>query len=489
MKFLSLTVMITGCAFFATFAHADSQKPSVPNNVNASTLSSTSVRVSWNAAWDNNAVNGYNVYRDNGYYATVFATNYIDSNVSSGSTHEYRIVAFDFAQNFSNQSSAARVTTSTGGSVTGAVTPNTNGAATTPSGLSATPVNGNELRISWSQTSGAAGYNVYRDGSYYLTVNSGTSVVDRVDWGRDYRYSVSSFTSGGRHSPKSSEVIGNTAGGSNQGPVTQPPENNGNNNNNNNNNGNANAGSNGVPNGYNLVFSDDFRGNSLDTSKWNSRYRWGPDWIINGERQYYVDRINQPDFGHNPFEFDGEHLTITAQRTPDHLRDKARWQPYLSGALTTHNKFTMKYGYIEMRAKMPSGRGLWPAFWLLHNNDHDRRPEIDVVEMIGHQPNLVYNTYHHYQDGWLQSSPSFEAWGPDYSQGFHTYAVKWEPGLLVWYIDGVERNRYQNGNVSWEDMYLLVNLAVGGSWPGDPDGNTRFPARFTIDYIRAWKKP
>jgi len=236
------------------------------------------------------------------------------------------------------------------------------------------------------------------------------------------------------------------------------------------------------------VFSEEFTGYSLDTSKWNSSYRWSPDLVINGERQYYVDRINNPDFGHSPFEFDGDHLTISAIRTPDHLLAKSNWQPYLSGALTTYNKFKMRYGYVEMRAKLPKGRGLWSAFWLLHQNENDRRPEIDVVEYIGQQPNTVFNTYHYYE-GWnLRSTPSFEANDTDYSQDFHTYGMRWEPGRITWYVDGQVKNTFSDGNVAWEDMYLLVNLAVGGWWPGDPDWSTPFPASYKIDYIRAYQQ-
>jgi len=406
MKFIQLPVLVAGC-LVAGSVFADTQKPSVPENVNASPLSDTSLRISWNAAWDNVGISGYNVYRDNDYYATVFSTNYIDSTVSAGSTHQYQIVAFDAANNFSALSNSAQATASTSGSISGAVTPSTDpsGVVSVPTGLQVRVINGNELELQWSQAANASGYNIYRDGSYHSTVNSGTTFRDSVDWGRDYRYTVSGF-----------------------------------------NGGNNNSG--GVPSGYNLVFSDEFRGFSLDGSKWNSQYRWGPDLIINSERQYYVDTLNQPDFGHSPFEFDG-----------------------------------------EMRARMPRGRGMWPAFWLLHNTDFDRRPEIDVVEMLGHQTDLVYHTYHRFDNGNLVSTPSFQAPGPDYAADFHTYSVLWEPGLIIWYVDGVERNRYQNGNVSHEDMYLLLNLAVGGWWPGDPDGSTPFPARYTIDYIRAYARP
>ena len=340
-------------------------------------------------------------------------------------------------------------------------------------------LNGNQLQIEWAQTPNAAGYNVFRDGGYFTTVIGNTRFVDQVDYGRDYRYAVSSFNGNNEHSPTSSEIIGNTSGDSTQNANSEQIFSDGNT-----------SSTGGAPQGYNLVFNEDFNGFSLDRSKWNTQYRWGPDLIINSESQYYVDALNQPDFGHSPYEFNGEHLTISAIPTPGHLRDRARQQNYLSGNLTTHNKFNMRYGYIEMRAQLPRGRGLWPAFWLLHSADFNKRPEIDIVEMLGHQPDLAYHTYHYFENNSnLRSTPSFQAFGPDYSAGFHTYAVQWEPGRIIWFIDGVERNRYESGNVSNEDMYILVNLAVGGWWAGEPDGSTPFPARFSIDYIRAYQKP
>ncbi len=479
MKFLRLATAIFGCSF-TMLALADTQSPSTPNNVSATSLSSNSIRVAWNAPWDDVGVHGYNVYRDGGYYDTVFSTNYVDESVNSGSSHRYEIVAFDRAQNFSIRSNAASATTSANGSITGAITPQSNGTPATPSNLQVNALNGNRLQLQWSQADNAVGYNIYRDGNYHSTVRNSTSFEDAVDFGRDYRYSLVSFNNQEQYSARSGEAVGNTSGSSNANSAQVLNDANNNSNNNNN--------SGYVPDGYNLVFNEEFRNYSLDTSKWNSSYRWGPDLIINSESQYYVDVINRPDFGHSPFEFDGEHVTITAIRTPDYLRDSARQQNYLSGTLATHNKFNLRYGYIEMRAKLPRGRGLWPAFWLLHSQDHDRRPEIDIMEMLGHEPNKVYHTFHRFENGNLRSTPSFTAYGPDYSADFHTYSVRWEPGLIVWYIDGEERNRYQDGNVSWEDMYILVNLAVGGWWAGEPDGSTPLPARFTIDYIRAYQR-
>ncbi len=460
---------------------ADTQAPSVVNNVQASALNSTSIRVTWNRPWDNTGVAGYNIYRNNAYFTTVFNTNFLDSEVSAGARYEYSIVAFDDARNFSGQS--AQATASTGGSSTSVAPPPApnGGAFAAPGGLRAEVQNGNRARIYWNQAAGnVEKYNVYRDNNYLTTVQ-GTEYTDsQMNFGTDHRYYVVSIR-GSEFSSRSSELVVNTASGSssqggNTGVTTAPPPQ------------PQNDGSSSVPAGYRLVFSDEFRGSSLDTSKWNSSYRWGPYFIINGEKQFYVDRINDPNFGHSPFEFDGEHMTISAIRTPDHLRGKANNQPYLSGALTTYNKFRMQYGYVEMRARLPRGKGLWSAFWLLHQNELRNRPEIDVVEYIGDRQNVAYQTYHYYENFNLRSTPTFEAVGPDYSQDFHTYAVKWEPGLITWYVDGRATNTFSSGNVSSEEMYLLVNLALGGWWAGDPDGSTPFPARMTIDYIRAYQR-
>ena len=462
-----------------TLVMADNQAPSVVNNVQASALTETSIRVSWNKPWDNTGIAGYNVYRDGAYHTTVSNTNYLDTQVGSGSQYAYSIVAFDDARNFSSLSAQATATTG-GAAVAAPPAPNGSDLAA-PGGLRAEVQNGNQATIYWNPAAGGATkYNVYRDNVYQTTVRATEYTDSEMNYGTDYRYQIVAIRDD-QFSSKSGELLVNTASGSSSpadssiAPAAAAPQ-------------PQNDGQSSVPAGYRLVFNDEFRGSSLDTSKWNSSYRWGPNWIINGEKQYYIDRINDPSFGHSPFEFDGEHMTITAIRTPDHLRGKANNQQYLSGALTTYNKFRMRYGYVEMRARLPRGKGLWSAFWLLHQNEADRRPEIDVVEYIGDKPNIAYQTYHYYENWNLRSTPTMEAAGPDYSQDFHTYGVKWEPGRITWYVDGQATNTYNSGNVSWEEMYLLVNLALGGWWAGDPDGSTPFPARMTIDYIRAYQQ-
>lgn len=470
-----------------TFVFADNQKPSMINGVSATSIAETTVRVTWNKPWDNVGITGYNVYRNGSYYATTFDTNFIDQGVAANSEYRYGIVAFDNAKNFSTLSN--EITVATSGSSNRAAAPPppapepVNNSVNRPDGLYAEVQNGNAVKIKWRAPSGdIKGYNVYRNGNFFASVSSPEHSDNSMNWGEDYRYEVVAYTQNSQFSDKSDVLTVNTANGSSSTPAVaaaEPqaaPQN------------DAPANSGSAPAGYNLVFSDEFNAYSLDKGKWNSSYRWGAGWTINGEKQYYVDRINNPDFGHTPFEFDGNHMTISAIRTPEHLKSSANWQPYLSGALTTYNKFKMRYGYVEMRAQLPKGRGLWSAFWLLHQNDNDRRPEIDVVEYLGDEPNKVYNTYHYYDNWKLRSSPSYKAPGTDYSQDFHTFGMKWEPGKITWYVDGAERNSHSDGNVAWEDMYLLVNLAVGGWWPGDPDGNTQFPAKYKIDYIRAYQR-
>ena len=480
----SLLVLTCLCGLAAGMASgaaiADSQAPSQPNGVSAQAIDSSSVRVSWNQPWDNVGIEGYNVYRNNQYYATVFNTNYIDYAVTNGS-YEYAIVAFDAAKNYTSLSAKAAVTVGGGNSSQAAVSTNNNQNLAVPSALRATVQSGNEAIIYWTAPQGdVKGYNIYRDGGYISSTSSTEYRDTQLGWGQDHRYYVVAYNHNNTFSEKSAELLVNTNNNRSAEQILSDP---------------VQAApapvqqTGGVPDGYRQVFADEFQQYSLDPNKWNSQYRWGPWLTINNEQQFYVNSIHNPDFGHSPFSFDGENMTISAIRTPEHLRSSANWKPYISGALTTYNKFKMKYVYVEIRAKLPKGKGLWSAFWLLHNNENDRRPEIDVVEYIGDKPTVAYNTYHYYdQNGNLQSSPTMEAWGPDYSQEFHTYAVKWEPGLITWYVDGVERNTYQNGNAAWEDMYLLVNLAVGGAWAGNPDGSTPFPARMTIDYIRAYQK-
>jgi len=495
---LSITV------FFSLLIHpafADNQPPSIVNGIFTNAISETTIRVSWNRPWDDQGIAGYDIYRDGAYYNSSTETHFVDENALPGTLHDYQISALDYSGNYSPLSAVASALTQGIAPPAPQFDPGTNDNAGSdrpqkPNNLQATVVHGNSIRLSWQTPESprrVTGYNVHRDGEYITWVSGNEYNEPWIDWNKDYSYTVVAIDEWEKVSDPSDPIVVNTVSGvvsnlsiadsnTESSNPEQPAES-----------GNAatQAPAQGirsaVPDNYRLVFSDEFQSTELDGLKWTTQYRWGSTWVINSEKQFYVDQLSNPWFGYKPFTLDGEYLYISANRTPDYLLDNAIWQPYLSGAMTTYNKFKMKYGYVEMRAKLPKGKGLWSAFWLLHQHDNDRRPEIDVVEYIGDQSSLVYQTYH-WMDGWAHKrTPSYEAWGPDYSQDFHTYAVKWEPGKITWYIDGEKKNEVVDGNVSWEEMYLLVNLAVGGWWPGDPDWTTQFPAAMVVDYIRAYQ--
>jgi beta-glucanase (GH16 family) len=149
-------------------------------------------------------------------------------------------------------------------------------------------------------------------------------------------------------------------------------------------------------------------------------------------------------------------------------------------------RFTFQYGYVEVRARVPAGQGLWPAIWLLPAS-HQSRPEIDIMEVLGHDPNTLYMVLHYNDAQGNRQRSMRESNVSDLSQDWHVYAVRWTPEEVRWYLDGQEmRNFTRAQQLPHEPMYLLINLAVGGDWPGSPDEATRFPSVFLIDYVRIW---
>ena len=225
--------------------------------------------------------------------------------------------------------------------------------------------------------------------------------------------------------------------------------------------------------GWRLTFDDEFNGSSLDTSKWNPNDPWGRE--RNHELQAYAT---------NAFEVKDGVLRILAQRGEAIYAGKPR--TYTSGMMTTYGKFSQQYGRFEIRCQVPKGKGMWPAFWLLPE-PLGWPPEIDVLEILGHQPDKVYMT-HHFRDAERNHKSHGGSWtGPDFSAGFHEYAVEWSPERIVWLVDGVERFRSEQ-SIPTRKMYLLVNLAVGGDWPGAPDAKTVFPSALEVDYVRVYEK-
>jgi beta-glucanase (GH16 family) len=185
---------------------------------------------------------------------------------------------------------------------------------------------------------------------------------------------------------------------------------------------------------------------------------------------------------------------------------------YTSGRVDTKGNLAPVYGRFEIRARLPGGKGLWPAHWLYpQNRDWQMEylmaeavangkermipeerlwySEIDIMEFLGHEPNIIYGTLHYYTfDGQKKTSSATWKGDCDYSKDFHVYTLEWEPDALRWFIDDQLIHATTNG-IPHTPHYLILNTAVGGKWPGNPDATTSFPQFHDIDYVRVYQRP
>jgi beta-glucanase (GH16 family) len=242
---------------------------------------------------------------------------------------------------------------------------------------------------------------------------------------------------------------------------------------------------------YQLVWQEEFDGNQLDSAKWTPQIGTGcPDlcgWG-NNELQYY--RAENATVA-------GGFLTITAKEESFGNRN------YTSARLRTKNLGDWKRGRFEMRAKMPIGQGIWPAFWMLPTDEvyggWAASGEIDILEYLGHDPDRVFGTIHYGgpapENQW--SSGSYTLPSGTFHDDFHTFALEWDLCEMRWYVDGnlysTKRNWYStNGPFPApfdQRFHLLLNMAVGGNLPGPPDATTEFPQEMVVDWVRVWQVP
>ncbi|MFE9561630.1 lectin [Streptomyces sp. NPDC006487] len=240
-----------------------------------------------------------------------------------------------------------------------------------------------------------------------------------------------------------------------------------------------------------VTFSDEFdgpAGSAVDGGKWQIETG---DNVNNHERQYYTA-------GNRNAALDGQgHLAITARR-----ENPANYQcwygrcEYTSARLNTAGKFTTTYGRVEARMKIPRGQGMWPAFWMLGSDigqvGWPNSGEIDVMENVGFEPSTVHGTLHgpgYSGAGGIGAGYALPG-GQAFADAFHTFAVDWSPNAITWSVDGTvyqRRTPADLGGRQWvfnKPFFLILNLAVGGYWPGDPNGSTLFPQQLLVDYVR-----
>lgn len=235
--------------------------------------------------------------------------------------------------------------------------------------------------------------------------------------------------------------------------------------------------------GWDLIWQDEFNGTEINTSDWTHEFGdhgWG-----NEELQNYGDNPK------NSYIQNGN-LIIEAHKESS---------GYSSARMITQGKKNFRWGRVDIRAILPEGQGIWPALWMLgeeiKNVGWPHCGEIDIMELVGHEPGKIHGTAHwgpqgnswSYNEGQGKLLPG----GEKYSEKYHVFSIIWEPGEINWYMDD---NKYftlkrdqVNGNYPFDnDFFFIFNVAVGGKWPGNPDATTTFPQQMIVDYVRVFQE-
>ncbi len=553
----------------------DTQAPARVTGLNAGEISRDNVELFWTEASDDRAVEGYNVYRDGNYLDTVFTNAYQDSFPDNVDDLSYQIVAFDAAKNFSARSASLRVSLRDNvgrppvlKDPFAAAIPSPSpsdpfgvlleiddevaieGAAPTkPKNLRAELVSNDWAEINWAPSNDdnrVVQYRIYRsDGVIYKINNVETEADSNVQseldryWrttsfvdcnytrffdryfecsvttpkpGQSLSYEVTAVDNEGQESERSNSITIDFHLEENA-PIPYYDD--------------------FYKNGddrfvqehdlsrvqyfiddYTQVFEEEFNGDSIDANRWNTGLTWGDNRIINGEQQYFVNTLSDPNFGYDPFKLTGSSLIIEAIPTPTELVDSLppvcdEADPFgfercafLSGALSSHDRFGITYGYVEGRIKASTAVGALSSFYLYHRypgtgiNYH--APEIDILEYLGENPfgrEDAFQTYHYANstDNSINSAPTMfytDPSGANFGDDFHTYGVLWEPQLVIWYIDGKEIKRITGPQVGRQQMNIVAYLVAGSAWAPTPDINSDiFPLQMEIDYIKAYQRP
>ncbi|MBF0409132.1 MAG: glycoside hydrolase family 16 protein [Candidatus Riflebacteria bacterium] len=236
---------------------------------------------------------------------------------------------------------------------------------------------------------------------------------------------------------------------------------------------------------WTLVWEDEFNAPELDSSKWvceTGGHGWG-----NNEKQFYTNR---------PENVRIENGSLIIEARKEEYNNSA----YTSARLKTLGKKSFKYGRIEARIILPKGKGVWPAFWMLGDDIQKEGVgwpncgEIDIMEYLGHEPCRVYGTVHGPEySGAKGISSQFNLASGEFCDGPHDFSIEWDENQIQWYVDGTHYKTVTKDMVpgKWvfdHPHFILLNVAIGGNWPGEPDKTTVFPQKMQVEYVRVYQK-
>lgn len=243
--------------------------------------------------------------------------------------------------------------------------------------------------------------------------------------------------------------------------------------------------------GWNLVWNDEFDDSAIDKTKWEHEVNGHGGG--NNELQYYTNRVE------NSFIENGCLIIKAVKESytgPDGQRN------YTSARLVSKNKGDWKYGRFDIKAKMPYGQGIWPAIWMMPTDavygGWAASGEIDIMEYLGHEQNKVHGTLH-YGGSWpnnTHTGDSYTLESGSFADDFHVFTLEWQEGEIRWYVDGALYQTQTQWNTTAapfpapfdQKFFMILNLAVGGNWPGNPDNSTVFPQQMAVDYVRVYTK-
>ena len=238
------------------------------------------------------------------------------------------------------------------------------------------------------------------------------------------------------------------------------------------------------PAGWKLAFSDEFDDKGLDASKWSTTMEFPGTHGPRYHNEYYLSYTLDEDVivGDGLLRLRTERHTVSGSE-PVGLFD------YSQGLVSTHDKFTFTYGYVEIRAKYPGGKGMWPCFWLMPQDDGSWPPEFDIAEYYGGQHKM-----HHGLAYGTMTATQWDSSGDtdtDFVNNWHTIGLEWTAGRAVWSVDGVVRKTVLADYVPSVPMYVILSNSVSSRLgpSGEPDANTVFPNDFEIDYVRIYQAP